>query len=149
MVKYIRMVIVGVLLLLGIHSLESVSKFDSQGIYYDHVRYSDNVTFYGVDGLNLKYSANLSYVGDSYELFFDVVNDSGVDVVIQDILYSKEDPYIHYELTYQDGSMIQDGNLLQMGESKTIHYKVIYQEPIQEESYQFDSGFSLQFEQKI
>ena len=42
-------------------------------IYYDNFQYTDNVLFYGVDGLNVQYEGELSYLGDSYELSFDVV----------------------------------------------------------------------------
>lgn len=149
MVKYIRFVVVSILLLFGVHYMDTRNGFDSNELYYDNVRYSDNVDFYGVEGTNLRYSGNLSGVGDFYELYFDVVNHTGVDVVVQDSIYHEDDSYIHYELSYEDGSIIQPGDLLKSGESKTIHYKVLYQKPIQDDSYQLDSSFSIQFEQNL
>lgn len=149
MVKSIRFVVVGILLLFSVHIMNSHREFDSKDLYYDHVRYSDNVDFYGVEGMNLHYSGNLSEVGDFYELFFDVVNQTGVDVVVQDSICHDSDSYIRYELSYEDGSIIQPGDLLKNGESETIHYKVFYQRPIQDDSYQLDSSFSIQFEQSL
>ena len=150
MVRYMRVGIIGILLLFGVlFSLGSSYGYNAKGIYYDNVRYSDNVHFYGVEGLNISYSADLSKLGDSYELVFDVVNDSGVDVVITDCVYHEEDPYIHYELTYVDGAKIQEGDLLQKDDVKTIRYVVTYQNPVMDDEYEVDSSFHILYEQKI
>lgn len=149
MVKYIRVIIVGLLFLFGINTLKLDNTFDSHRIYYDNVHYSDNVDFYGVEGTYLNYSGSLSYVGDYYELYFDVVNDTGVDVVICDYFLQEDNPYIHYELTYEDGNSIHNGDLLKKNESKTIHYKVLYQKPIEDDQYELDTNFSINFEQNI
>ena len=149
MVKYIRVILVGILVIFGASTITNHHQFDSNKIYYDNVRYSDNVDFFGVEGTNLNYSGNLSHVGDYYELYFDVVNDSGADVVVQEAIYHEDDSYIRYELSYEDGSSIQAGDLLKSGEVKTIHYKVFYQSPIEDNSYELDSSLLIQFGQNI
>ena len=150
MVKYIRIGFVGILLFFGmVMTLGSSNAYENNGIYYDNVEYSDNVTFYGVEGLNLNYSAQMEKVGDSYELVFDVVNDSGVNVQITDTMIHQDDPYIHYQLTYADGNEIQDGDVLLKGESKKLRYVVCYENPIMTDEYEVDSSFQIHFEQKI
>ena len=150
MVKYIRGIFVVFLAFFGIIlSLGSSHAYSSKGIYYDNVSYTDNVTFYGVDGLNINYSAEMSKVGDYYLLTFDVVNDSGVDVFISDCSYHDDDPYIQYELAYLSGDKIQVGDTLEKNEVKTIQYKVTYLNPIMDDEYEVDSSFQIQFDQKI
>ena len=150
MVKYIRIGIVGILLLFGIiSSLGSSYSYSNKGIYYDNVKYSDNVDFYGVDGTDLKFNGNLSNVGDSYYLTFDVVNDSDVDMVITDYLLNEEDPYINYELTYLNGDKVEIGDILEKGKVKTLHYVVEYENPILEDTYEVDSSFQINYNQKI
>ena len=150
MVKYIRVGIVSILISLGlIFSLGASSAHEAKGIYYDNVKYSDNVDFYGVDGLNLAYTGNLNNVGDSYELTFDVVNDSGVDMIITDCAYHLDDPYIDYQLTYIDGNTVKEGDILEKDSTKTLHYVVTYKNPVLEDNYEVDSSFNIQYDQKI
>ena len=150
MVKYIRIGIVGILLLFGvISSLGSSYSYSNKGIYYDNVKYSDNVDFYGVDGTDLKFNGNLSTVGDSYFLTFDVVNDSDVDMIITDYLLNEDDPYIKYELTYIDGNKVKTGDILKKNTTKTLHYVVKYENPVLEDTYEVDSSFHIQYDQKI
>lgn len=150
MVKYIRMGFLGILLVFGlIMTLGSSNAYENKGIYYDNVSYTDNVTFYGVDGVNLDYSAEMNKVGDSYSLTFDVVNDSGVNVKITDTMIHQEDPYIHYELCYEDGTPIQIGDTLLKGESKRVQYTALYENPVMTDEYEVDSSFQIHFEQKF
>ncbi len=150
MVKFIRIGIVGILLLFGIvSSLGSSYSYSNKGIYYDNVKYSDNVDFYGVNGTDLKFNGNLSNVGDSYFLTFDVVNDSDADMIITDYLLNEEDPYITYQLTYIDGKKVKEGDILEKGKIKTLHYVVKYENPVLEDNYEVDSSFQIQYDQKI
>ncbi len=149
MVKYIQIGIVSILIFLGvIFSLGASSAHEAKGIYYDNVKYSDNVHFYGVDGLNLKYSGDLAVVGDSYELTFDVVNDSGVDMIITDYYYN-DDPYIKYELSYIDGSTVKTGDILEKDSIKTLRYVVTYENEVLEDNYVIDSSFNIHYDQKV
>ena len=150
MVKYMNVIVVGALLLFGVlfDSFSVENQKSLKGIYYDHVTYSDNVHFQGVDGLSLNYTADLSYLGDSYEITFDVINDTSVDIEISDYMIH-DDPYIDYQLSYHDGKEIHLGDIIKKGESKTLKYIVYYKNPILEDSYQFDSSFQISYEQLV
>lgn len=128
-------------------SLENHST--SKGIYYDHVRGTDNVVINQVSGLNIDYTGELNTPGDYYELVFDVINDSTVDVEVEDCIYGEENDYIEYNFSYLDGGKIHIGDVLKAGEKKSLIYKVFYKNPITTDSYQFDSSFSLQYEQVL
>ena len=127
MKKYFHILFFGWLWLVGVlFSLGSSYAYSNPGVHYENVRYSDNVTFYGVDDLNFHYSANLDRVGDSYELIFDVINDSGVDMMISECFYHEDDPYISYQLTYLDGKKVEEGDVLKKDTMKTLKYMVTY-----------------------
>ena len=145
--KYIEVIVIGVLLAFGIFLDGFNAKAESdKGIYYDNVNYSDNVKLNNVDGMNIDYSAELLVPGDFYELTFDVVNESLYDVSFADINLNKDDKYIHYELTYNDGSTINIGDVVKKGEKKQLKYKVLYKKLVLED-YEFDTAFYLNFEQ--
>ena len=56
MKKYFHIVLFGLLLFVGVlFSLGSSYAYSNLGVHYENVRYSDNVTFYGVDDLNFHY----------------------------------------------------------------------------------------------
>ena len=148
--KYIEMILVG----LGLTYLAVFGNIkingDNQsikGIYYDNFKYTDNVEFYGSDGLNIQYSGELSIPGDYYELTFDVVNSTGVDVEIADCFHQEPDEYIDFRLTYEDGQEVEVGDTLKSGETKRLTYKVTYQKGIDTDDYEFDSSFSIHYEQ--
>ena len=113
----------------------------------DNFNYTDNVTFNGNDGLNIDYTANLNQVGDYYEISFNVINDSKVDMEITNCDYHKNDEFINYELTYDNGKKVQQGDILKQGESKKIKYRVQYKKLIVENNYQVDTSFSINYEQ--
>ncbi len=114
-------------------------------IYYDNFQYTDNVLFYGVDGLNVKYEGELAYLGDSYELSFDVVNSSNIDVGISDLVLQNQDPYLEYSLTYEDGDNVVIGDTLKAGEKRRIKYQVLWKNPIDIDDYEFDSSFYIDY----
>lgn len=149
MIKYIYRII-GIILFVfclgSIFTPKEIHTVDSK-IYYDNVRYTDNVTFYGVDGLNLQYSGNLTSPGEFYELTFDVVNSSNTDVEIVACDYHKEDAYVDYELFYEDGTKVLVGDVLKKGEIKSLTYRVLYKNVILLDSYQFDASFHIGYEQ--
>jgi len=126
----------------------SVDKKDNivfKDIYYDNVRYTDNIYFYGVEGLHIHYSGDLKKPGDYYELSFDVVNSTGSKIVIKDCVYQKKDPYVSYSLTYDDGEKIIVGDTIDDGEVKRLKYRVSYVNMVPS-SYQFDSSFFINYE---
>ena len=124
-------------------------RMGNNGIYYENVEYTDNVEFYGVDGLNIRYTGELYTPGDYFELDFDVVNPTRHDVEISKCTYQKTDPFIEYQLVYEDGSEIKEGDTLKKGERKRLKYRVSYINRIQSDSYEFDSSFYINYEQII
>ena len=151
MVKYLDVVVIGVLLSLFIffQSFPVQSKATNTGMYYQNVTCSDNVELKEVSGLNLDYSASLNGVGDSFDLYFDVVNSNDVDMMIDNYVLKENDSYIQYELSYQDGSKIKQGDIIKSGEIKKIHYRVNYIKQIDQEDYTFDTSFTINYEQAI
>ena len=148
--KYLRgLLIIPIVLGAMKFNLTEIKQANNKGVYYDNFKYTDNVIFNGSDGLNIDYTANLNRVGDYYEIAFDVINDSSVDVEISDCSYHDDDSYIDYELTYSDGKAIHEGDILKQGEKKQLKYRVLYKKQIEEDNYQFDSSFSLGYEQVL
>lgn len=151
MFKYLGKILIGGLIIIGIYanSLTMDSKAKTANIYYDNFKYTDNVEFHKAAGQNIDYSADLTNVGDSYEISFDIINKSDFDVKIVDYYCPKNDNYINYELTYNNGKIISQDDILKKGESKRFKYKVSYVNLVTEDNYTFDSSFSIQYEQKI
>lgn len=151
MVKYIRLLLLGILVSTGFLFNFDFNDFNSskKGMYYNLVNYSNNVSFNQMEGLDLDYSAELTGPGDSYYIDFDVVNDSNVDMKILELDYPKDDSYISYRLTYRDGSIIKSGDIISKGESIELTYAVSYNHPIEQEEYYFDSSFHIEYEQVI
>lgn len=147
--KYLNWLILVVPLLLGMVNFNNSNNINYRGIYYDNFSYSDNVIFKGSDGENIDYSAQLEKVGDYYDLSFDIINDTDVDVKVTDCVYNKEDPYIEYELLYSNGKEIKKGDILKSGDSIGVKYHVLYKNQIKEMSYDIDSGFSISYDQVI
>ena len=117
-----------------------------QDIYYDNIQYSENVSFYGVDGLNIQYSGELIAPGDSYEISFDVINDASEDVTISQCNYQKNDRFVEYYLTYDNGDLVSVGDILKKGEKRRMKYLVYYKNLIDRDSYEFDSSFYISYE---
>ena len=146
--KYIRTMLIGLLAIIAFE-YHNLSVSSNKGIYYDNIEYTDNVIFDSVNGVNLDYSANLVKPGDYYELYFDVINETGYDVEITDCTYNNDDDYIAYELVYEDGSHIGIGDIIKKGENVRIKYKVLYKNYVTEDSYTFDTSFSILYGQVI
>lgn len=147
--KYLNGLILAIPLLFGIIHNNEINLNTYKGVYYDNFNYTDNVTFNGNDGLNIDYTANLNQVGDYYEISFNVINDSKVDMEITNCDYHKNDEFINYELTYANGKKVQQGDILKQGESKKMKYRVQYKKLIVENNYQVDTSFSINYEQII
>ena len=149
--KDIKVMLVGLLALIGVGYRSFAAETDTNlkgGIYYDNIEYTDNVVFNGVDGVNLDYNASFTTPGEYYELYFDIVNSTKYDIEISEYLCNDDDRHIDYELVYEDGSMINTGDIIEKGQSKRIKYRVLYKEAIkQEEDYKFDTSFSILYEQ--
>lgn len=150
--KYVKSLLITLLVVIGLgyHSFGTSARSDfDKGVYYDNITYSDNVTFNGVDGTNLDYSAEFNVPGDYYELSFDIVNDTKYDLEITDCILNEDDDYIGYKLTYADGKKVKVGDIIKQGTSKQVKYVVSYKEYILEENYQFDTSFYISYGQVI
>ena len=151
MIKNIDTIIITLLLIFsaGYHVFNIDQKEDNKGIYYDNLNCTDNVTIKKLEGIDLDYDASLNGVGDYFEIDFDVINDTGVDVKVSDLLVNENDEYINYELTYDDGKKINNGDVLKKGSKKKLKYRVSYLNRIDEVGYTFDSGFSINYSQVL
>ncbi len=151
--KYLYGLLVGLgiayCVIFGDFSLTENSGSVKNKIYYDNIQYTDNVNFYGADGLKINYEGRLSNPGDYYELSFDVVNDSTTDMMISKCDYHQTDSYIEYQLSYSNGSAIKIGDVLKKGETRRLTYRVSYKNPIKSNGYEFDSSFYLGYEQVL
>ena len=146
--KYLKMIMVGLgvmgSIIFGDFSVtERATAKVVNDIYYD------NVEFYGVDGLNIRYLGELIAPGDSYEISFDVVNGASVDVAIAQCDYQKDDRFVEFHLTYDNGESVSVGDILKKGERKRLKYIVYYKNMIDQESYEFDSSFHISYEQAL
>ena len=150
MVKYLGYVVVGVLLSIGVLFQSSVDgKSTNQGMYYENVRGSENVDIKNVSGINLDFEASLEAVGDSFDLYFDIVNSNDVDMKIENLVLKENDSYINYLLTYQDGGIVKKGDIIKSHDSIKLHYEVKYINLIKSDNYLFDTGFSINYEQVL
>lgn len=150
MVKYICYSLVGILLLFGILvDIDFDNNKSKEGLHYENINYSDNVSFHQIGGLDFEYYAELKTPGDSYYIDFDFVNDSDVDMKISELNYPKNDPYVSYQLTYRDGRFVKSGDIIKKGKSVGLTYVVSYNNEIKQEEYLFDSYFHIQYEQIV
>ena len=149
MIKNMETIIISLLLIFGIgyNIFNMEHKTPAKGIYYDNLKHTDNVKINKVEGIELDYNANLTKVGDYFEINFDIINDSSVDVKISDLLVNESDKFINYKLTYNNGKKLKTGDILKKGEKKNLTYKVSYLNKINEDNYTFDTGFNMNFEQ--
>lgn len=149
--KYIKYLIVVLLLIIGITVISSSIEENStsRGVYYDNFEYTDNVKFNGIDGFQLDYTAELNQIGDFYEISFDVINDSSYDVEIADYFYHEDDSHVKYQLSYEDGESIKNGDILHSGKSRKILYRVSYYNGISSDDYSFDTNFYINYQQTL
>ena len=57
--------------------------------------------------------------------------------------------FIDYQLTYEDGSKILVGDILNQGERKRLKYRVLYKNSIENDSYELDSSFYISYQQVL
>jgi hypothetical protein len=85
-----------------------------------------------VDKTSISYDVDLEKPGNYYAFTVDVVNDGTLDAVIDKdgIVKTKlsdfEDTYVNYDVTYADGSQIQENDILNAGETQKLLIKVEY-----------------------
>jgi len=82
-------------------------------------------------GNSLSFSAELTTPGDFYEFTVDVVNDGGIDAMIDSItktpeLTEAQAKYLTYEISYQNGESITSKQNLAAGSTTPLKVKVAY-----------------------
>lgn len=147
--KYIKSILIIVMIFMGIISINTKEINIKKGVYYDNFNYTNNVTLKEVSGTTIDYSANLKNVGEYYEISFDIINDSNVVMIISDYTIPEEDKFIDYNISYTNGTKIKQGDIIKPGELKKVKYKVLYKNQIDEDHYQFDPSFEINYEQNI
>ena len=138
----ILLIMIGIVLFYNYNSDNNNSE-----LYYDNFKHTSNVILSDIDGYNFDYSATLDKVGDYYEIAFDVINPTSYDMEISELDLHKDDKYISYRLAYEDGSLVNEGDIIKRGESKTLKYKVLYENQVLEDNYYFDSSFNINYNQ--
>lgn len=151
--KYLEMLIGTILVVTGFFYATvggDVKALDeTNSVHYTNIEASDNVSVKKVDGLNIDYDADLEYPGDSYEVVFDIVNSSGVDMLIANCTWAEDTKFVDYDLRYvEDGKKLEKGDLIKKGETRKVVYKVTYKDDvISNEDVKINTGFAINFEQ--
>ena len=114
----ILFIMIGIVLAANYHSDN-----DQKELYYDNFKHTSNVILSSVDGFN------------SY------------DMEISKLDLHKDDKYISYRLAYEDGGLVNIGDVIKKGESKTLKYIVLYENQVLEDDYHFDSSFNINYGQ--
>ena len=78
----------------------------------------------------VNFAINLNKVDDLYEFTIDAYNEGTVDAkvssVIKSGLTSEQEGYVDYDITYADGTEIQEGDFLGAGQRRKLKVKVKY-----------------------
>ena len=138
----VLLIMIGIILIYNYYSDNNHNE-----LYYDNFKYTSNVVLGAIDGYNFDYSATLNDVGDYYEIDFDVINTTAYDMEIDTLDINKDDQYITYRLSYESGDLVNEGDVIKTGESKTLRYIVFYQNEILKDNYNFDSSFNINYKQ--
>lgn len=105
----------------------------------------------------LTYKIELTDLNQGYEFNVDVINAGSIDAVLSSAALGGMDAeatkYLNYSVTYKDGSPIQVGDELTVGEAKTLKVIVKYKDdlvktdlPTEDET--FELTYEMNYEQK-
>lgn len=85
---------------------------------------------YDSSGTIIDFKINLDNEDDLYEFTVDIVNEGTIDAKVNNLvktgITAEQEEYLEYDLTYNDGSSINTGDLLRAGETKKVKVKVKY-----------------------
>lgn len=154
--RFIKTVIFIIIVLFGVafdlyfddYSSTYNSNYKSS-VYYDNVVATDNVSITNVDGLNIDFNADLFAIGDYYEVGFDVVNPTSVDMEISQCVYNNDNYYLNSSLVYDDGTLVSVGDVVKSGESVRVKYIVSYENELINTNTTMDSSFYIDYEQVL
>lgn len=80
----------------------------------------------------IAFNIELVYPKDRYGFSVDIINEGTLDAMLEGYtingVSSEQEDYITYVLTYEDGTSIEEKDLLKAGEKVTIHFFVKYNE---------------------
>ena len=78
----------------------------------------------------INFSINLDKVNDLYELVAEIYNEGTIDAKVSGYtklgLTAEQEEHVEYNVTYLDGTPINEGDYLRAGEKKKIKLKVKY-----------------------
>jgi len=91
------------------------------------------------DGLNISYTVTLDKPGDFYEFTVDVVNEGTIDAKLKTLptitgVNTEQDVYTNYTFTHTDGSSIEVGEKIKVGEATNFKVRVEYDSSITDDS---------------
>ena len=111
----------------------------SWDIYLDNVKVTNGSVSTDVPSIrtnnSLEFTTTLNTPGDYYEFTVDVVNNGTIDAMISNIvktpdLTSEQAKYFKYEVTYQDGSSLNNSQVLSNNSSKTVKVRLEYRKDL-------------------
>lgn len=88
---------------------------------------------------DINYKISLEVPGDYYEFTVDIVNSGSLNAMIGEVLKlgltDVEEKYVHYTVTYADGTPLREKDALKAGTEEKIRVKVKYRDDISNEEY--------------
>ena len=110
-------------------------------LYFENIRVSDGsitanqeATITGPSHTEISFDVTLQVPGDYYEFIVDAVNNGTVDAMINQVgvdgLSATQKKYITYEITYEDGTVVNVNDKLKAGTREHLRVKLKYKENI-------------------
>ena len=149
-----------VLVSIGTYTV-SASNNSELKVYFTNITYNNNGIAKITDNrLGIEFDCNLVKVNDKFIVTFDVINEGEIDAVVDIFnlvgLNEKNDKFLNYSVTYEDGSKINNGDVLHSNTSKTIKLVVAYELDKDIEIYELpnsntklDLGLQLAYAQRL
>lgn len=139
-------------------------------VHFDKIVESTAITDYGSvvadlgvatisedSATQLSFEANLNYPGDYYEFTFEVTNGGNIDAMLQEQIENinltpDQEKYLIYEITYEDGSLIEENDGIRAGESLSLKIRVTYEKDIDvsdllDSDTEFNATYTLNYVQ--
>ena len=122
-------------------------------IHYTNVNSSsENGKVYLEGNSDIYFECDLKQPGDTFEFTVDMVNESNKDAKVDEKyiteLTDKQQRYLKYTVTYEDGTEINKDDILKSNETKTLKVKVeflfdITEEDLPTEKENLDLSFNI------
>ncbi len=135
------------------NSLIKTNEKEVFNIHYKNVNSSsENGKVYLEGNSDIYFKCDLKQPGDIYEFTVDMVNESNKDAKVDEKfiteLSDKQQRYLKYTVTYEDGTEIKKNDILKSNETKTLKIKVeflfdITEEDLPTEKENLDLSFNI------